>query len=122
MFKNIKSLVYEKNLTLYSKEYFELEINENRNILKYKDNMNNNKIENVNDELVMEYFDHLFRIIDDWKDKYEDNSMIDGIEWQLQIIYKNGKIKKYCGKSEFPRNFEYLDKIKNEMINKIDGD
>lgn len=122
MFKNIKSLIYEKNLTLCLTEYFELEIKENKNTLKYTGNIKNNKIENVNDELVMEYFDHLFRIIDEWKSTYEDNSMMDGIEWKLQITYKNGEIKQYCGKNDFPNNFEYLDKIKDEMINKIIGE
>lgn len=122
MFKNIKGLMYEKHLTLYSTEYFELEINENKNILKYSDNIKNIKIENVNDEFVIEYFDHLFRIIDEWKNKYEDTSIMDGIEWKLQITYKNGEIKQYVGKNDFPNNFEYLDKIKNEIINKIMGE
>lgn len=122
MFKDIKSLIYEKNLTLYPAEHFELELDENRNILKYTDNRKNNKFENVDNELVIEYFDHLFRIIDGWKNKYEDNSIMDGTEWKLQITYKNGEIKEYYGKNDFPNNFEYLDKIKNDLINKIIGE
>lgn len=120
MFKDIRCLIYEKKLSLNSTEYFELDINEDGNMLKYIDNIN--KIEIIDDELVIEYFDNLFRIIDEWKHKYEDNSMIDGIGWQLQIIYKNGKIKQYSGKNDFPINFEYIDNIKNKMINKIIGE
>lgn len=65
------------------------------------------------------YVDKLFRIIDDWKSKYENTNIIDGIEWQLQITYKNGETKYYFGKNDFPSNFEYLDKIKYEIINKM---
>lgn len=122
MFKNIKSLIYEKNFTLYPTEYFELEINEDRNTLKYTDSMKNNKIENISDELVNEYFNQLFRIIYGWKNKYEDNTVVDGIEWKLQITYKNQEAKMFYGKNAFPNNFEYLDKIKKEMINKIIGE
>lgn len=65
------------------------------------------------------YVDKLFRIIDGWKNKYENINIIDGIEWQLQITYKNGETKHYFGKNDFPSNFEYLDKIKYEIINKM---
>lgn len=100
---------------MHSTEYFELEINENSNIVKYTDTIRKNKMKNVEDELVMKYFIQLFKIIDGWKNKYEDNNTIDGMEWQLQIIYKSGEIEEYCGKNDFHNNFEYLDKIKNEI-------
>lgn len=114
MFKDISKVVYKKENMLSFEEYFELEINEDASIIKY-----NNKIKNINDELVMNYFDRLFRIIDGWKEEYIDNTVIDGLEWKLQITYKDGFVKQYIGKNDFPNNFEYLDKIKYEIINSM---
>lgn len=118
MLKNIKTVIYEKNFTFSNKEYFQLDIYEDRNVLKYNDS-NNTKIKNVNDDLAMQYVEQLFRIIDGWKNMYENNAILDGVIWKLEITYKNGETKHYYGKNEFPSNFECLDKIKNEMINKI---
>jgi len=127
LFRSIKNVIYEKKSILYPVEYFQLEIYEDKNVLKYSDNKHIDtikglRIENVEDEIVMQYFDELFRIIDGWKDKYQNNNFVDGIEWKLQITYKNGETKNYFGKNDFPNNFEYLDKIKKEMINKIIGE
>lgn len=117
MFKNIKNVMYEKNLMLSSPEYFKIVICEDSNILEYSDNkymdsIKNPKIQQVNDELVNKYFDKLFRIIDGWKNEYVKNDIVDGTQWQLQITYKDDNIKHYFGKNDFPSNFEYLDKIK----------
>lgn len=119
MFKNISKVIYKKKNMLAFEEYFELEINENANIVKYNDGRYSNTIDNVNDELVINYFDRLFRIIDGWKEEYIDNTGIDGVEWKLQITYKDGEKRQYTGKNDFPNNFEYLDEIKNEIINKM---
>ena len=119
MFKNIKSLIYEKNYSFSPIDYFEIDIDENKNIFKYTDTINTHKIENVDDQIVIGFFDSLFRIIDGWKNKYDDNSVIDGSEWKLQITYINGEKNLYYGKNGFPNNFEYLDKIKYEFINKV---
>lgn len=116
MLKNIKTIIYEKNFAFSNKQYFQLDIYEDKNVLKYNDGDN---IKNVNDDLAMQYVEQLFRIIDGWKNIYENNSILDGGEWKLEITYKDGEIKHYYGKNEFPNNFEYLDKIKNELISKI---
>lgn len=119
MFENIRKVIYKKKNMLAFEEYFELEINEDANILKYNDGRHSNTIDNVNDELVMNYFDRLFRIIDGWEEEYIDNTVIDGVEWKLQITYKDGFVKQYNGKNDFPNNFEYLDKINHEIVNKM---
>jgi len=116
--------MYEKKAAFSLPEYFKLEIYDNKNVLKYIDNMypnsiKNPQVKNIDDELVMQYFDKLFRIIGDWENKYVNNNIIDGTEWQLQITYKNGKTKHYLGRNSFPDNFEYLDKIKYEIIDKM---
>lgn len=119
MFENIRKVIYKKKNMLAFEEYFELEISEDANILKYNDGRHSNTIDNVNNELVINYFDSLFRIIDGWKEEYIDNTVIDGAEWKLQITYKDGEIKQYTGKNDFPNNLEYLDKIKHEIVNKM---
>lgn len=120
MFIDIKDVIYEKKMMPSSTEYFHIEICEDRNILEYSDNKNMGTIKNnVDNELVMQYFDRLFRIMDGWKNVYQNNNFIDGIEWYLQITYKNGEIKQYFGKNKFPANFEYLDKIKYEIIDEM---
>ncbi len=120
MFDNISKIVYKKKSMLPSEEYFEIEVNVEESVIRYNDgSFDNNQIMSVNYEIVMNYFDKLFRIIDSWKEEYINNSIIDGIEWTLQIIYINGLEKQYIGKNGFPNNFEYLDKIKYEIINNI---
>ena len=100
-------------------EMFELELKEDKNILKYGEYIEKNNGIMIENDLAIQYLDNLFRIIDGWKSKYENKNMIDGTEWKLQITYKNGEIKQYVGKNDFPANFEYLDRIKNEMITQI---
>lgn len=124
MFKEIKNVIYKKKSMLSIPEYFQLEIDDDRKTLKYSDSLYSDsrkklKIMNVDDEVVMEYFDKLFRIIDGWENKYENDNVLDGMEWQLVITYKNGDRKHYYGKNDSPINFEYLDKIKYEIINKM---
>jgi len=102
----------------FGAEYFKLEIQGDKNILKYICNNHAKsfaKIE-VKDEMIMEYLDNFFRIIDSWKNKYVNNNVLDGVEWQLQISYKNGEKDFFYGKNDFPNNFETLDMIKQQLI------
>ena len=117
MLRNVKRIVYVKK-TMKS-EIFELELQEDKNILKYGEYIEKNNGIMIDNDLAIHYLDNLFRIIDGWKSKYENKNMIDGTEWKLQITYKNGEIKQYVGKNDFPANFEYLDRIKNEMITQL---
>lgn len=77
------------------------------------------KKENVDNKIIGEYLDKLIRVIDDWKEKYENQYVIDGIEWNLQINFQDGTKRYFTGKNDFPDNFEYLNKVNNELINKI---
>jgi len=118
----LEKIIYVKRPALSLAEHFKLEFLGNRNILEYtgnKSDVDNIQIESVPDKLIKEYLNKLFMIIDEWEETYIDNSIIDGTEWELQIIYTNGKIKKYIGKNDFPYNFEYFDIIKNELLDKI---
>lgn len=123
MLRFIKNIMYVKKEALLPTKYFQLEISKEKNVIKYIDNkypetIKNPKIQKVEDNLVIEYLDNLFRIIRGWKSKYENTNVIDGTEWELQIIYKNNERKTYSGINDFPNNFEYLDKIKYDIINK----
>ena len=115
----VKKVMYEKKEFPYSQVYFMLEINENGNVLGYKDNLQTIKKENVDNKIVEEYLDKLIRIIDGWKEKYENQNIIDRTEWNLQINFKDGTKKLYSGKNDFPNNFEYLDKINHEIMSKL---
>lgn len=58
MFKDIKNIMYVKRGMLSSPEYFQIEVHEDRNVLKYIDNkyidtIKKPRIENVDDELVI---------------------------------------------------------------------
>lgn len=77
------------------------------------------KKENLDNKIIEEYLDKLIRVIDDWKEKYENQYVIDGIEWNLQINFQDGTKRYFKGKNDFPDNFEYLNKVNNELINKI---
>lgn len=121
LLKIIEKVIYEKESIAGLSEYLELEINDCKNILKYRD-IGGIKREFISKEDVIEYLDKLFTIIDGWKSNYQNNDIIDGIKWQLQITYKNGKVQKFTGKNDFPSNFKYLDEIKYEIIHKSIGE
>lgn len=121
LLKIIEKVIYEKESITGLFEYLELEINDDKSILKYSD-ISGIKSDFISKEHVIEYLDKLFRIIAGWKSNYQNNDIIDGIKWQLQITYKNGKVQKFTGKNDFPSNFEYLDEIKYEIIHKSIGE
>lgn len=116
MLESIKNIVYTKQLMpSMNIEEFELEICKDKSMLKYG-LQNNKKHLDISNKQVIQYLDQLFRIIDGWSNEYINNSIIDGIAWKLQITYLDGSKECYKGKNDFPNNFEYLDKIKNEII------
>lgn len=121
LFMEIKSIVYEKKSMPTLEEHFKLEIGENTSSFGYAINKNKSKADNINNKLVMKFVDDLYRVIDSWESNYEDSNLIDGTEWNLQIIYRDGKIQSYSGRNNFPSNFEYLEKIKRELIDNIFG-
>lgn len=121
MINDVKEIIYIKKMMPLSSEYFKLEINDDKNLVKYMNNKNFTKGPNINtvsSEIVIKFLDLFFRTIDSWKEEYIDNSAVDGIEWDLKIIYKNGHEEYYCGKNDFPDNYEILDKLIEKMINK----
>lgn len=116
MIKLVKEYVYMKKEIGIKAQSYKIEINDNENTLIYTDYLNNLHTLKVSDENVSLFFDSFFRIIDDWKEEYIDNTIIDGLEWKIKIKYKNGYVKKYYGKNKTPINFSMIDKIQKEFI------
>jgi len=124
MDKEIRTIMYEKRKKFFPNEYFGLEIKQDKSYIKYIDNKNNRKIRNpqvkeINARYTSEFISKFFGIINGWNKQYVDNNIIDGIEWQLQIKFKDGTVQKYKGKNAFPENFSKLDELKNEIIDEI---
>lgn len=117
MIKNIQKIIYEKNNALSIKEWIELDVEKSK--LKYKKNNKKIKIDNISNELIIKYLDQLLRTIDGWKKEYINQNCLDGMIWKLTVIYRNGEKIEYIGKNEFPYNFEHLEKIEYQLINKI---
>lgn len=117
----IKSIVYEKKSMPALEEHFKLEIGENTSSFGYAINKNKSKVDNINNKLVTQFIDDLYRVIDGWQSSYEDSNLIDRTEWNLQIIYRDGKIQSYSGRNNFPSNFEYLEKINSKLMDNILG-
>lgn len=46
--------------------------------------------------------------LEDWKDEYADNDILDGTQWSLKISFDNGKSKEIYGSNEYPNNFEAM--------------
>ncbi len=125
MLKDIKSISFFKDTALSYKEYFQLEIKDDKNLIKYSDEKYTNRIEEkkpiiiqISDEKAMEFIDKVYRIIYKWNERYENKSIIDGVEWRLQIKYNNNEIEYYSGKNDYPNNFEYIDIIIHELLKK----
>lgn len=121
MLKSIKKIIYNKNSMPGMQEYIKIEIKEENNVIEFVDNMYFNSMQKpktivVSNELVTEFLDKLLRTIDGWENEYIEENIIDGIEWQLKIVFVDGIEKRYQGKNAFPYNFECLDKIKCEFI------
>lgn len=56
-------------------------------------------------------------IVKDWKDSYNNNDIMDGTQWHLEIKKRN---KKYSGSNEFPHNYNDLTKVLNKYFNADD--
>jgi len=64
----------------------------------------------------MNFLDQLFRIVDNWNEKYINNNTFDGTEWQLVIKFRDGHSRQYDGKDAYPNNFEAIESLKYNVI------
>ena len=73
----------------------------------------------IGDEVIFKYLESFFRIIEGWKKEYLDFKTIDGTSWKLSISYIDDSKKEFYGKSNFPSNFEALERINQALINEV---
>lgn len=111
----IKEILYIKKGSFNQSEYLKIDIQDNKNIVKYLIN-DKSKIFEVDDYKINIFTERLNRTIDSWQEKYIDNSVIDGSIWQLSILYKNGFQKNYSGKNIFPGNFNNFNQLKKQLL------
>jgi len=127
LIKDIIDITFIKKNSLSTSDYFQIEILDNENLLKFidarfYDSIKNPKTRNIDDALLMDFLDNLFRIISPWEEKYIQNNILDGTEWQLSIRFKDGHNRLYYGKDKYPNNFDSLEEIKNQMIENATGE
>ena len=122
MLKNIENIMYIRKEFPSINEYFMLEVKDKENLLKYIDYVGTPEIKKIDDNIALEFIDSLLRVVNNWKSEYiNSDNITDGVEWNLQIQYKNGYKKSYSGINDFPINFGTLDKVKRELIDRLRG-
>jgi len=68
--------------------------------------------------------------IQNWKNKYHDNNICDGYEWELEMEFKDLPKFESCGSNEYPRNwkkfmtiiYEYFPQMKEKYEDEEDVD
>ncbi len=53
-------------------------------------------------------------MVSQWKDRYDNNDIMDGTQWNIDLIEMN---KKFYGSNEYPSNYEEVFKVINEFFN-----
>jgi hypothetical protein len=105
----VKYIIYEKN-----NNNLIISINNEKFTIQ-----NNDFLKSIDNKIIFNYLDSLFRIIDDWQKEYIDTKIIDGDSWKLSITYVNGRKREYYGKSSYPTNFEAFERINRELIDEV---
>lgn len=120
MIKEISEVTFVKKNSFSNFYFFQIEIADTKNLLKFSNNNHEDSVDNkviiVNDQLVLEFLDNLFRVVDSWEEKYMAENNLDATEWYLTISYKNGCKERFYGKDLYPNNFDSLEKIKDKLI------
>lgn len=59
---------------------------------------------------------HLLRIVSSWEERYENNMIIDGLTYEIEI-QKDGQTYNFYGRNNYPKNFYQFDMLLNEVLN-----
>ena len=73
----------------------------------------NGKEKNVD---VDRFASRLLRIVSSWEEKYENDRIIDGLTYEIEIL-KDGENYNFYGRNSFPKNFYQFDMLLNEVLN-----
>jgi len=57
----------------------------------------------------------------DWEKEYFDQDVMDGVQWELMIDRKGRQRRRIFGSNKFPKNFEALTNLIND-ISKMNGE
>ena len=79
----------------------------------------NNKIYYVKKEQLEQNFLSILNITYEWHKEYINLSEIDGINWNLEIIFKDNSRKEYYGHGSFPYNFNSFKSEIQKIIEKV---
>lgn len=83
---------------------------------------NNDTLLFVDNKLIFNYLDSLYRIIYNWKKEYNNMGLIDGSSWKLSITYENDNIEEYSGMSNYPTNFEAFERLNHKLISEAQNE
>ena len=104
----VKNVIFENNNT-------SLVINVGNKCYLYYNGITNS----IDNKKMFNYLISLHRIIDNWEKEYINTTVIDGSSWKLSIIYTDGNKIEYRGRSNYPTNFEALERLNQELINEV---
>lgn len=60
------------------------------------------------------FIEELESVVKDWKESYNNNNIMDGTQWHIDLVEKN---KRYFGSNEFPKNYTQLQDVLNKYFN-----
>ena len=116
----IKEIYYQErdgflNEFMYSLSVDSLE--ENYVIVHQNNKMSGSKV--LKEYQVKAKLRKIMNITKDYEDKYINDTIIDGKEYRIYIIYNNGKKRKIIGKNRYPEKFSrFLEIIKEDIDEK----
>lgn len=65
-------------------------------------------------EYYQKFINEILVEIKNWNESYSDNNIMDGTQWNIQLIEYN---KKYSGSNDFPQNYKNVVKILIKYFN-----
>lgn len=116
MIKEITNIIFTKKDPFSIDDYFEIEMMEDKNIIKWKNSINKQETISISDTYIIRFLDSFFRIIEEWDENYIQINTLDRTQWHLTIKFKNGNNKQYYGSGLYPNNFNAFEKLKKELI------
>jgi hypothetical protein len=64
-------------------------------------------ISDIDDNAIGKFFSQIAEHgFSDWKERYVDNSILDGSEWYIKIVYTDGKVKEMTGMNKYPETWK----------------
>jgi len=65
------------------------------------------------------YSNKINKITKKWAAKYVNNNIMDGYQWSLSFLFRNGEKKDYYGSNSFPDNWNDFKKILTKIEQRL---